>query len=241
MLSPTYWLLAAVALGWLAGRPRWKRRWRWVAILIFIVFTNPLLFQTVMGHWEGKAERLNGNVYELAIVLGGYGEFNERGDRLELYAGADRLTEGMALYEQGAVNRLVISSGVHEDDHPEWKESIITQTFLERCGIPSEDVILESDSWNTYQNAIGCKAIMDSLGIRDEVLLITSAYHMRRASACFIKAGIPHRVYPVDYMTDLEPMGISDAIIPKVGLMSDWSILLKEWMGLMVYRMKGYL
>lgn len=194
-----------------------------------------------MGRWEGTAEPLNGEVYELAIVLGGYGEFNERAQRMELYAGADRLTEGMALYEQGAVNRLMISSGVHEDDHPEWKESIITEVFLERCGIDTEDLILESDSWNTYQNAVGCKELIDSLGIGEKVLLITSAYHMPRASACFRKAGIDHQVYPVDYMTDLEPMGILDATTPTVRLMSDWSFLLKEWMGLLVYWMKGYL
>jgi uncharacterized SAM-binding protein YcdF (DUF218 family) len=57
-------------------------------------------------------------------------------------------------------------------------------TLLSELGVPRDAILLEPSSRNTYQNAVNTRAILEVQGI-DRVLLVTSAFHMRRAVAAF--------------------------------------------------------
>lgn len=111
--------------------------------------------------------------------------------------------------------------------------------FLSDLGVPADRMLLEGRSHNTYENV---QEVLDLLVDRDidQVLLVNSALHMRRAQATFHAAGI--RVIPAatdhEVLTgrELTPLDF----FPDVKALMNSSIALKEYLGLWVYRWRGW-
>jgi hypothetical protein len=61
-----------------------------------------------------------------------------------------------------------------------------------REGVPASSIIIEEQARTTYENAFNTKTIAEADGIKD-VILVTSAYHQRRASLEF-KAEFANKV-----------------------------------------------
>ena len=239
IIQPSFWLFCLVVLSFISRSSIKRKRLRWLAFGLFLFFGNNFLYEKVISTLEWNKTPLANESYEYGVILGGYGEYNTIGEGIELFRSADRLTEAVALYGEGKINKLLISSGVHEEGHPEHNEAKITSDLLMRMGIPQSDIVLEQNSWNTYQNAMMTKEL---LGERDtEILLITSAFHMNRAKACFEKQGFKVVPYPVDFIADNEPRDWTWYVIPSFRTLTEWQIPLKEWVGTIVYRTKGYL
>ncbi|RME59680.1 YdcF family protein [Candidatus Parcubacteria bacterium] len=79
---------------------------------------------------------------------------------------------------------------------------------LQPGGVPANAIIKGSGSRNTHKNALECKELMQEKGMH-KVLLVTSAWHMRRALATFLSVGIAAIPAPTDY----EGVGRSQASI----------------------------
>ena len=69
-------------------------------------------------------------------------------------------------------------------------EAPVLKLYLEKIGIPGYDILLESKSRNTHENAVNMKSMLDQSFPGGKFLLISSGWHLRRATACFIKEGI---------------------------------------------------
>jgi uncharacterized SAM-binding protein YcdF (DUF218 family) len=74
------------------------------------------------------------------------------------------------------------------------------------------------------------------------VLLVTSAFHMRRAAAVFGSAGIPVVPVPCNFLTEISlasaPPGIG---VPRAGNLLKASIWLHEQIGWLMYRQRGWI
>lgn len=239
LIQPTIWLLVLVVLGFRTRSRIKRKRYVWSAVFLFMIMGNSFLYEQVIEGMEWSPQKKAH--HEVGILLGGYGEYNSQHEGLEFFRTADRLTETAALYHEGLLEKILISSGVHEEGHPEWNESKISKDYLMRIGIPDKDILVEDRSWNTYQNALESKRLLDSLGFSSTPMLITSAFHMKRAMACFKKQGLECVPYPVDYIYDEEPGSFFSYLVPSLGIMMAWQIPIKEWVGMQVYRLKGYL
>ena len=68
--------------------------------------------------------------------------------------------------------------------------------FLIEQGIEDSCLIVESQSENTYENAVESGKLLRTRGVR-HVVLITDADHMFRASRCFRKQGLEVTPSPV--------------------------------------------
>jgi uncharacterized SAM-binding protein YcdF (DUF218 family) len=62
----------------------------------------------------------------------------------------------------------------------------VIRRFLVDLGVAEGQVILESQSRDTQENAFNCSGIVRQRGFRFP-LLVTSAYHMRRSIRAFQK------------------------------------------------------
>ena len=71
------------------------------------------------------------------------------------------------------------------------------------------------------------------------LLLITSAFHMRRAAAAFRVQGMVPDLYPVDFRagTRITPF----SFLPSVGGLHKTTLAIRELVGLIVYRLHGYI
>jgi uncharacterized SAM-binding protein YcdF (DUF218 family) len=109
--------------------------------------------------------------------------------------------------------------------------------IFESLGIDRSRLIIERTSRNTLENAEFSKALADPKP-GERWLLVTSAFHMPRAVGLFRKAGFPVEPYPVDWRTGGTSSLLSFDTTATDGL-SRTDIAVREWIGLIVYRLTG--
>ena len=116
-------------------------------------------------------------------------------------------------------------------------EAELAARLFESFGIAKERVILESKSRDTDENARFTKElVLPKQGER--WLIVTSAHHMPRSIGVFRVAGFPAEAFPVDYRT----RGAVDLLRPFAALgdgLRRTDTAVREWVGLLVYRMTG--
>ena len=117
-------------------------------------------------------------------------------------------------------------------------------TLLEMLGVPREVMIEEPFSLNTYENAINVQEILQETSI-ERILLVTSAFHMPRSLAIFRKLGIDAIPAPTDFLvTRTYYYSFEDFILnifPQASRLSLTTLALKEYIGLVIYRLQGWL
>ncbi len=105
-------------------------------------------------------------------------------------------------------------------------------------GIPDSVIYVEDRSNNTVDNAVHAKHLLDSLQFKPPYLLITSAYHIPRATVIFQNAGVPVSLFPCNYINGRSVTDIG-SFIPHLSVLYDWELYLKETAGYYYYRSKG--
>lgn len=76
-------------------------------------------------------------------------------------------------------------------------EALIVRRFLVDMGVPGSRIIAETQSRDTYENALFSAAICRKKGF-DRPILVTAAIHLKRAVWCFAKAGLTVLPFPAD-------------------------------------------
>jgi uncharacterized SAM-binding protein YcdF (DUF218 family) len=241
-IHPFTWLLVALLYYIFGKRLRVKRILR-IAIPIWaLFFTNSFVFKEFVRLWEYPTPQLE-EQFEIAVVLGGMFEYDASSDRLSARRGADRIWQGLNLYHEGTVKKVLISGdhgyvtdrGLHEAQ--QIGEDIMS------WGFPEQYLLLENVSRNTYENAVeSVKMIRQTHPHVERILLITSSTHMRRAKACFEKQGIEVVGFPTDqYTGGQRHYNWDEFIVPNADNFGYWFTLIKEWVGYFTYWMMGYL
>lgn len=149
---------------------------------------------------------------------------------------ADRLVHAAALYKAGKAPVLLLTGGAAEDVRTEAEQM---KDILAIMGIPPASMILESGSRNTHDNAVFSAQILKSRGMR-RILLVTSAYHMRRSVALFEAQGLEVVPSPSDYQV----LVVSETLppwLPLVGNLARTTTALHEIVGYWIYRWRGWL
>ena len=239
LLVPFWWIVILWVWRLFSKSAQTKKRLGILIIIIAIVFTNPLLYRTLVMQWQADPVTIaKGKTYEAGIVLGGLSGYdkNERG-----YFGsnADRFIQTANLYHEGIIKKIIISSGSGKLDQKDPAESFFLRTQFLANGVPDSAILIESRSKNTYENAIFSKEITDSLHLTPPFVLITSAFHMKRSVSVFKKAGFDCIAYPCDYKVVPLRFAVEDALLPNISLLNEWSMLIKEVVGLYVYKLTG--
>ena len=209
------------------------------------MLTNPFLARVAYRGWEispVEIESLSDQKYEGAIVLGGFGGENEAfGDRFEFSESANRLTQALELYHQGRVKRVIVTGGSAAILTEKTGEGEAVERFLGRLKFPQEGLLVEGASRNSYENAIMTAELLKKQGADQETfLLCTDGWHMRRAVACFEKAGLKVIPYSTSGERPLfdEPTP-NRLLVPDMRGFERWSKLAKEMVGYGVYWVTG--
>ena len=241
LLLPSFWVFMLIILAFF--RKAKRKKYLAYALLIFIVFGNQFIYNSLLSSLEAEPydQQLFPEKYEAGILLGGYGKYGHKSKRMELGESADRLSQCLALYHSKKIKKIIVSSGAFSPEYPEKKEALITKDFLIKAGVKAKDVLVETESLNTYQNARYTKSIIAEANIEGPFLLITSSFHMRRAKACFDTQKIETICYPVDYHAEKRKFDLEFHILPNTQTLVNWKILLKEIVGYWVYDIKGYI
>jgi uncharacterized SAM-binding protein YcdF (DUF218 family) len=173
------------------------------------------------------------------IVLGGALDVKRshwRG-RPELSEAADRVAGLLELARCYPDAKVVFTGGTGALLDIRHREADLIPNLLDRMGSTADRLVLERDSRNTHENAVFSKALAEPRP--GEVwFLVTSAFHMPRAVGAFRSNGWEVIPYPVDYRSIGRPDWTSPPDLVR-GLV-EVSLALREWVGLIAYRLFGW-
>ncbi len=97
---------------------------------------------------------------------------------------------------------------------------------------------------NTAQEAIAIRKLLqgvDHSAVSPRILLVTSAFHMRRAQRLFERQGLKVVPFPVDFQARGQWAGPvwrdpTQWLLPTASALDGTSRALREWLGRLVYR-----
>lgn len=244
-VQPIVIVTICLAIGLIIRQNRWKRFFLISGFSLLMLFSNQFIANEVMMLWElpSKPYATIRN-YDAAVMLTGIAVAKSKGpeDRVYLYLGADRLNHTVELYKLGKVKKIIVSGGIGYLDREVVPEAIRLKSLMTMMGVPDSVVFVDHSSDNTYENALESKRLLDSLKIRPEnCLLITSAFHMRRAIACFKKAEVEMDYFTCDFRSQPRTFEWHVLFVPKLDAILIWQKLLKEWVGFIAYKFAGYI
>jgi uncharacterized SAM-binding protein YcdF (DUF218 family) len=174
------------------------------------------------------------------VVLGGYIRFEAATGRpIEISSAADRLFCAFELYRASKAPLILLSGGNVFNVSATPQEAVLARSVLEEWGIPSTAILIEDQSRNTHENSTFSEPILAGKGIR-HILLVTSAFHMRRAAATFRRTGLTVYPFAADFMTEAGTPNFLLSLFPDPQAIADSGIAIKEWLGLAVYRWRGW-
>ncbi|PFG62094.1 uncharacterized SAM-binding protein YcdF (DUF218 family) [Thioclava sp. ES.031] len=175
------------------------------------------------------------------IVLGGAedGAGTARHHQVQLNAAAERVTTGLGLAHRFPDARILLSGGsgaLHDLARESMPGADVMAAAFRETGIPQPRLLLESRSRNTTENARFSYNLAQPRP-EETWLLVTSAFHMRRAMASFERAGWDGLIpYPVDYRAE----GFLDGIGWNLaGHLDTLDLAIKEWVGIWAYAASG--
>ena len=163
-----------------------------------------------------------------AIVLlgGGVGKVTQMAYP-DMFEGADRVWHAARLWKAGKAPKIVVSGS---------NDLSSTIPLLQDLGVAREAIIVDNKSRNTYENSrFTEKLLATPEGKPVSVLLVTSAWHMPRASGNFAKTSIKVIPAACDFSAHNAWYGITSYawywVAPTAESMARTNYLFKEWLG----------
>ncbi len=209
----------------------------YMTILILYIFTNNFIANKFSIIWETSPKSITSiqKNYKYGIVLGGYSTYNKKIEHINLNSSGDRLISTIELYKLYKIEKIIISGGNGELINNGMKEAEWSKKFLINMGVKIEDIILESNSRNTMENAKNTAKILGNK-IFHKSLLITSAKHMKRAKLCFNQQNFNIDCYPTDNTNTNITLSFNYLFLPSVDALEQWETLIHEWIGYLAYK-----
>jgi uncharacterized SAM-binding protein YcdF (DUF218 family) len=242
LIAPLTWVIIGIGFGFFARSAKWKKRGRYTAIFFVLFFSNSFIYKEFCRQWEVFGTPLNEmKHHDVGIVLGGMAEYNNDLKTLSIRRGGDRIWQALNLYKAGKIDKILISGDNGDLTEKGLKEALQMKEVLVKWGIPKNDIITETTSRNTYENAVETKKVLNrSYPQFHSFVLITSGRHMRRALACYEEQGLHCTPYSTDlYTGPTRSYTFDEFIVPDVSTMYDWNGLIKEWFGYVTYAATG--
>lgn len=242
LISPFFWAVLVLVVS-LFGFRRYRRHFQIFAVVVLLFFSNNLIFNTVARMWE--ADPVEPSVlsedHRTVVVLSGMVSENETTGYTRFERSADRLWQGLWLLKEEHADTMVFTGGVGGLFNDQRSESALVEDFLRDVDLMDERILFEPGSRNTYENARNSAALFEELEMEKKIILVTSAFHIPRARACFEHQGFDVDVFPADPVASVRPPDWKDFVIPSPAVMEQWRVLFNEWAGFVMYWLNGYL
>lgn len=148
---------------------------------------------------------------------------------------AERMTAAVALHRQNPKLQVVFTGGEGSAFANGPSEAHRARLFFATMGLPTDTMVWEDRSRNTFENAV-LTAQLPRMDKQRPWLLLTSAWHMPRAMGVFRAQGWNVIAYPVDFRTASRTPWTTYSLLEGMTL---WQLALHEYVGLASYRLLG--
>ncbi len=222
----------------------WKTRFFKIGLILLLFFSNDFITNEVVLWWEVAPTPITAiqKRYECGILLTGIAKSEmEPADRVYFSRGADRVTHTLQLYKLGIIKKILVAGGNGKLTPVNRQEADAIAEVLVLMGVAASDILIENKSRNTHESAIEVDKLYRDNIKPEQCLLITSSFHCRRSKACFAKQGWNVDVFSTDFLSHRRKFTPDVLIIPSVGALNHWHILVREWTGMLAYKLMGYI
>ncbi|SFC75130.1 YdcF family protein [Spirosoma endophyticum] len=258
LLTPAGFLVITLLLVFYTKNVRYRRRFIGLSLVVFWLFGNSFLTNELASWWEYPPQKPPAvpadSSVQIAVLLTG-GMVNGMKEipvatpgsttngRFLLGREADRAGQALYLYKAGVVQKILISGGMGSlpfQPTPVSDEGHMTAQFLITAGVRSVDIILENKSRNTHENALYSAAVLRQRFHTNRCVVVTSAWHMRRAVACFQKEGVTVSPFPSSFLSGRRSFAPGEWLLPHEEAFFNAYYLVRELVGYVTYKVVGY-
>jgi uncharacterized SAM-binding protein YcdF (DUF218 family) len=236
LLQPICWLFILLGLAYFN---RFSKRFIVTTAGLLLLLSNGWFVNQCYLAYESPQVQLKQS-YQWCIILGG--GMMRAGDGYRTGETADRFIQPLLLYKQGKVKRILITGGnvnIKGLKIDATQESKKVKEVLISMGVNEKDIYLEEQARNTHENAVNTKKMLAPF-FGEKMLLVTSAMHMPRAKACYVKEGFKIDVFPADIKKKDTYSGILDKIVPEERNLNKIAELIREVAGFVIYKIVGF-
>lgn len=239
-------LILVLLIAALLSRRQGGQRVLLVIMLVILLFAgNRWVAASLVRSLEWRYFPPESNLRADAIVLLGGGTETIAPPRPipEINGAGDRVIYAAQLYREGQAPYILATGGrIPWSDQPVSTPAQEMAALLEFMGVPDGDILLESASQNTAENAAFSAPLLRERNAQ-RIFLVTSAMHMSRAVAWFESAGFEVIPAPTDYIISEAEWdslwhpgwaGIILNTFPSAGSLNLATNAIKEYIGLMV-------
>ena len=226
-------------------RPRAAQILAFAALAILLPLSTPFFADQIIQHLEEFAPPValqNVPKAGAIVVLGGTVPPNPEQTAPAEETSGSRVATASALYKLGKADFVVASGGItYKTSTNELTSNALIRTeaqdiysILADYGVPEDKIILEDKSQNTLENALYTAIILKQLGIK-EIILVSSSFHMKRATTLFRQTGLS--VVPVSSGRWIR--GSETSLLkffPSAHSLSRTTSALKEYAGILLER-----
>ncbi len=242
LLAPLTWIILLLLAGLIVKNAKRKKRLFIATAFCAVFFTNPAIIDEILRCYE-EPYIVNDKTatYDAGIVLGGgMVTIDFIHDRLIFHENTDRFLQALHLYKNGQIKKIILSGGSGSIVFKDFLEGPLIRRYLVDIGVPDSAILVDSTSNNTHQNAVNCAEIIKAKCDGGRYLLITSALHMKRAKACFIKQGIMVSPYPTNKYVGPRRTDIGYYLVPEAEALIRWEKFIHESLGYLIYKIMRY-
>ena len=214
------------------------------AFVLLFVFSNGFLADSLWRLLEYPWKRLDYSIVKSSdgIVVLSSGRSLPQGNSKIIECGdPDRFFAGIDLYKANKSTRLIFTGGINPlfPGLPPEGDIYIKEAIA--LGVPKKDLFSTFSVTNTLQEAKAVKKILNDeiSSNQKKIILVTSAFHMKRAKKVFEREGIIVLPYPVDFHSNKSILSsFSNPLnwIPSSSSLNSNSRAIREIIGRIIYR-----
>jgi uncharacterized SAM-binding protein YcdF (DUF218 family) len=176
-------------------------------------------------------DALSGDV----IILLGNGQYSKSPDLTGIGSPSEemfvRLFTAYRLSDELYIPIIVCGYDI-DTDNPDRISMI--ERMLTDFGVPEDQIIIESSSRDTIENAKNAKAICHYMGFENPIL-VTSAFHMKRAVLSFKHAGLAVLPIAASFKSISDNYYTFSSFLPEIEYLNKSTIAIREYIGLAIY------
>ena len=207
-----------------------------ISLLILLVSSNTYVGNYLFSTLEDPYKPLSMNsINESDAVVVLSGMINQVGKKENIkyeWLDPDRFFAGVKLIKNNKSKLLIFTAG-QLPWTKEWRaEGDILKDKAIEFGIDKNKILVSETVKNTYEESL---KILQLIPRGSSIILITSAFHMKRSKFLFEKQGFKVNPFPVDFKISNNDLTILD-IIPSLSAMKKTSLFIRENIGRLYYK-----
>jgi len=222
-----------------------KRVLCWIGLGLLFLLSTGFVSGKLMRWVEGVKDRSviqDVNTAEAIVVLSGMIEERKNAPLGEWSGAVDRFEVGVDLIQAGKAPLLIFTGGwVPWIPNAKPEGEILAQRAV-KLGVPRDKILVTGKAQNTEEEAIAVSKVCIKgfvVGRKPRIILVTSAFHMKRAGMLFRKSGFEVTPFSVDFQTSGNSEITILNFLPSAQALARTETAIREMIGLAYYLVLG--